>query len=201
MVPLDLDRHRRRFLRRQLPQMAAGPDRLGVPLSRPRQRGPLATAASELGLALRAAPRPDERDDWGSTPRLRSLEFEGTRDLCPWLAVSERAIDFQAALGVEAIRGRIANLVRHVRQRIALEPATPEMPELHAAMTAFRLPRGSNPEAFRSALWQRYRIEVPIIERQDGNLVRVSTHFYNTEEEVDRLAEALSVLTTESLTH
>jgi isopenicillin-N epimerase len=32
---------------------------------------------------------------------------------------------------------------------------------------------------------------VPVIERPDGLLVRTSTHFYNTEAEVDRLAEVL----------
>src|SRR5262249_9207014 len=30
---------------------------------------------------------PDDQDEYGSTPRLRYLEFEGTRDVCPWLAV------------------------------------------------------------------------------------------------------------------
>src|SRR5262249_36106958 len=42
--------------------------------------------------------RPDEPDEFGSTPRLRFLEFEGTRDVCPWLAVPS-AIDFQADIG------------------------------------------------------------------------------------------------------
>ena len=41
---------------------------------------------------------PDERDQLGSTPRLRRLEFEGTRDICPWLTVPE-AIDFQSGFG------------------------------------------------------------------------------------------------------
>lgn len=140
--------------------------------------------------------QPDERDEWGSTPRLRSFEFEGTRDPCPWLAVPE-AIDFQAKIGVEAIRGRIAELVSYVRKRIDLPPATPEAPELRAAMTAFRLPPGIEPQALRTALWRQHRIEAPVIERPDGNLIRVSTHFYNTEAEVDRLAEALQELVTE----
>ena len=30
-----------------------------------------------------------------------------------------------------------------------------------------------------------------IVERPEGPLIRVSTHFYNTEEEIDRLADAL----------
>ena len=41
----------------------------------------------------------DERDEFGTTPRLRALEFEGTRDPCAWLAVPA-AIDFQAQLEI-----------------------------------------------------------------------------------------------------
>ena len=43
----------------------------------------------------------------------------------------------------------------------------------------------------RRGLWEKHRIEVPIVERPEGLLIRISTHFYNTEEEVDRLAEVL----------
>jgi isopenicillin-N epimerase len=35
---------------------------------------------------------------------------------------------------------------------------------------------------------------VPIIERPNELLIRVSTHFFNTEEEIDRLANALADL-------
>jgi isopenicillin-N epimerase len=61
---------------------------------------------------------------------------------------------------------------------------------MHGAMTAFRLPPGLDPVALRNGLWQA-RIEAPIVERLEGLLIRISTHFYNTEEEVDRLAEVL----------
>ena len=141
--------------------------------------------------------RLDERDEFGSTPRIRFLEFEGTRDVCPWLAVPA-AIDFQAGLGWEAIRGRIASLVRHVRQRLGdelgLAAATPSHLALHGALTAFRLPPGLDPQDLRQRLWHDHRIELPAIERPDGLLIRVSTHFYNTEEEVDRLTAALRTL-------
>jgi isopenicillin-N epimerase len=143
--------------------------------------------------------RADELDEFGSTPRIRFLEFEGTRDVCPWLAVPA-AIDFQSALGWEAIRGRIAGLVHHVRGRLGgelgLSPATPTHPDLHGAMTAFRLPAGVDPQILRKRLWQDYRVEAPVIERPADSpahlLIRASTHFYNTEEEVDRLAHALA---------
>jgi isopenicillin-N epimerase len=144
-----------------------------------------------------AAVGPDECDEFGSTPRLRHFEFEGTRDLCAWLAVPA-AIDFQAGLGWGRIRDRIASLAAHVRRRLGedlgLPPATPDGPGQCGAMTAFRLPPGIQAQDLRRRLWDEYQTEVPIIERPDCLLVRVSTHFYNTEREVDHLAAALRSL-------
>jgi isopenicillin-N epimerase len=138
------------------------------------------------------SPDLDARDGWGSTPRLRRLEFEGTRDICPWLAVPA-AIDFQAELGWEAIRGRIRELTAHVRQRlgaVGLPCVTPAREEMHNAMLSFRLPGHIVAGELRRQLWEQ-RIEVPVVERPDGLLLRTSTHFYNTEVEVDCLAEVL----------
>lgn len=132
----------------------------------------------------------DARDEFGSTPRIRHLEFEGTRDPSAWLTVPA-ALDFQTAIGWQRIQNRNAELVSDVRSRLSgLEPATPTHPELHGFLTAFRLPAGTDAAALRDALWKQ-RIEVPVIERPDRLLLRISTHFYNTEAEIDRLAKAL----------
>jgi isopenicillin-N epimerase len=138
--------------------------------------------------------KPDERDDFGSTPRLRELEFDGTRDFCPWLAVPT-AIEFQTRLGWERVRERIAELAKYVRERLdghsGLKLHTPPTPSLHGSLTAFRLPKTDSPwHEIRKRLWER-GIEIPIIERPDGLLIRVSTHFYNTRAEIDLLASAL----------
>jgi isopenicillin-N epimerase len=133
---------------------------------------------------------PDERDNYGSTPRVRFLEFEGTRDICPWLAVPA-AIDFQTKLGWDNVRARIAALAAYTRAaigKIGLQLATPPVPGLHGAMTAFELPTGVNAPKLRKELWDR-RIEIPVVERPDRLLLRVSHHFYTTEAEIDRLAE------------
>jgi len=138
--------------------------------------------------------RLEERDEFGSTQRLRAFEFEGTRDPCPWLAVPS-AIDFQTSIGWEQIRGRIAQLSAYVPNRLSrldrLRLATPPEPELHGAMTAFWLPAGTDAPRLRRRLWEENRIEAPVIERPEGLLIRASTHFYNTVDEIDRLAEAL----------
>jgi isopenicillin-N epimerase len=140
--------------------------------------------------------RADEPDEFGSTPRLRALEFEGTRDVCPWLAVPT-AIDFQAGLGWERIRVRQQELRVYVRHRMAevasLQLITPANPLLHGTLTAYRLQTGTDLTGLRNGLWER-RIEVNVFERPEGPVLRVSTHFYNTEEEVDRLVMALQEL-------
>jgi isopenicillin-N epimerase len=104
------------------------------------------------------------------------------------------AIDFQSALGFDRIRSRMRELVEHVRRRLDwLTPATPANPALSGAMMAFELPAGVEPTAVRTALWEE-RIELPVIERPDRLLIRTSTHFFNTEAEVDRLAVVLARL-------
>jgi isopenicillin-N epimerase len=139
----------------------------------------------------------DERHEMGGTHRTYHFEFEGTRDQCPWLAVPE-AIAFQDALGWDRIRTRNRELAQYARQRIGVEvglpPWTPEHPELCGFMTTFRLPADVEAPALRRLLWEKYRIEIPIVERPYGLLLRVSTHFYNTRAEIDRLAEILPEL-------
>ncbi len=135
---------------------------------------------------------PDGRDGYGSTPRIRFLEFEGTRDFCPWLAVPA-AIDFQTSLGFDNVRGRIAELAAYTRRVIGdtgLSLATPSTLGMCGAMTAFNLPPGASAPKLRKDLWAR-RVEIPVIERPDRLLLRVSHHFYTTEAEIDRLAEVV----------
>jgi isopenicillin-N epimerase len=142
----------------------------------------------------------DERDEFGSTPRLRALEFEGTRDPCAWLAIPA-AIDFQADLGWERIHARHRELSCHVRQTLGtiadLQLITPDQPQLHGTLTAFRMPGNIDLPALRRGLWD-HRIEVNVFERPEGPVVRTSTHFYNTEEEVNRLAAVLPGLLNQS---
>jgi isopenicillin-N epimerase len=136
----------------------------------------------------------DEPDEFGTTPRIRHLEFEGTRDYCPWMSVPV-ALEFQENLGWQRIRERNLALAAYARERLERFPlASPAHPELHGFLTAFQLPENTNAQALRDGLWKRFRIEAPVVERPERLLLRVSTHFYNTEEEIDRLADAMAAL-------
>ena len=57
-------------------------------------------------------------------------------------------------------------------------------------MVAFELPTGTDPAKLRTFLWDR-KIEIPVIERSDRLLTRVSCHCYTIEVEIDRWAEGM----------
>jgi isopenicillin-N epimerase len=146
---------------------------------------------------------PDEPDAFGSTPRTRYVEFDGTRDICPVLSVPS-AIQFQTELGFEDIRVRFAELSRYSRtmigERFSFPDATPAQPELHGAMTAFVLPDEIDPAKLSQLLWAE-RIEIPITVRDGRTLLRISHHFFTLEQDIDRLAEVLFIVLPQAHRH
>jgi isopenicillin-N epimerase len=52
----------------------------------------------------------------------------------------------------------------------------------------------SNLVALKNRLYDEYKIEVPLIQWQDQQFVRISVQGYNSEEDIDALAKALQVL-------
>ena len=104
------------------------------------------------------------------------------------------AIDFQADLGWDAIRARVEQLAGRVRDKFdglaGLQLTTPADSALSGAMTAFWWPPGLEDEVLRRRLWER-RIEALINKWPEGLTLRISTHFYSTESELDQLAEAV----------
>lgn len=137
--------------------------------------------------------RADEPDGHGGSFRQRAFEFAGSRDLSPWLAVPA-AIDFHQAVGPDAIRAWHLQLGDRVRAHLEAVPGvvcvTPRTPELRGGLTAFRLPPHDS-ATVRRVLWERHRIEINLVDHAAGNLLRVSTHFYNVPEEIERLGQAL----------
>lgn len=136
------------------------------------------------------------RDQFGATPALRRLECTGTRDICAWLTIPA-ALDFIERYGQRATAQRMRELSTYARARLSALPgllaATPAHPELSAAMTAYALPAGTDPGALQARLWQRFRVEVGMTQAGTTAMLRVSTHFFNTEADIDQLAQALTV--------
>jgi isopenicillin-N epimerase len=146
---------------------------------------------------MQAAVDPDARDPYGSTPRLRRLECEGTRDLCPWLAVPD-AIGFHRSFGAGTAFARMRDLAGHARASFAdlddFAPATPADAALSGALIAFDLPPALRRIDLARLLRDRFRIEVAVVDHLGQPRLRLSPHVYNTTADIDAVVEALSVL-------
>ena len=111
----------------------------------------------------------------------------------PLLLATITALDFQNAIGRERIEQRIRALAGRLREELAEMPQvkvyTSAHPELCCGLVGFTLD-GFERQAVVDALWRRHHVWVR--ETDFGlNTVRASTHHYNTEAQVDRLAEGL----------
>ena len=123
-------------------------------------------------------------------------EWQGTRDPAAYLSVPS-AIRFQAEHDWPRVRQECHELLREARLRIeeltGLPPICPDSTEWYVQMAAFPLPV-CDAAALQRRLWEEHRIEVPVIEWNGRQLVRVSVQGYNTAEDLETLVQALESL-------
>jgi selenocysteine lyase/cysteine desulfurase len=125
----------------------------------------------------------------------------------PWpvVAALEDALDFQLAVGRARIEQRMRALASYLRSKAAEIPHvklyTSNDPRLSGAMTSLAMDNVA-PERLREYLRQRYDIYTAprsVGERYPADPhgvpgIRVSTHYYNTFEQVERVLSALKDL-------
>jgi isopenicillin-N epimerase len=107
------------------------------------------------------------------------------------------------AEGVGLFRKYSAELLEEAQRRLfevtQLEPIGIG-PEWYGTMMAFPLPSSvaEPPEGhihpLQSALWERFQIEVPIVNWNGRQFLRVSCHLYNDSADIDRLVDAVREL-------
>lgn len=126
----------------------------------------------------------------------------GTRDYCPWIALFW-AFGFMETIGGARIREHNHALVRAARallcDRWGQQPAAPE--SMLGSMATVAIPTTgtfagarATPEtavAINRHLWEKHRIEVPVIAFADRLWVRISAQIYNDLGDYRRLADAL----------
>jgi isopenicillin-N epimerase len=133
----------------------------------------------------------------GQQPGWRDeFAWSGTRDPSPFLSVPA-AIGFLESVGLEAFRARTHRLAQLARDRITdltgLEPLVPDSPRWYGSMIALPLPPG-DAAGLQQALWERYQVEVPMVDWRGLRLVRPSCHLYNDAAQIEHLAHALGEL-------
>ena len=105
---------------------------------------------------------------------------------------------------LQLFRERGHALARYAREqlipRTGCTQMIPDSPDWYGTMVACPLPdwilapEGGHFHPLQKTLWERYGIEVPIVNWRDRRWIRVSCHLYNTVEQVDRLLAALDEL-------
>lgn len=124
------------------------------------------------------------------------LQWTGTKDPTAALTVPT-AIQFMQDHDWGEVRSRCHALLRQAIERICdltgLPPLYPLDSDFYSQMGIAPLTR-SDLAVLKSRLYEEYKIEVPLIEWQDRNFVRISIQGYNTQADVDALADALRIL-------
>jgi isopenicillin-N epimerase len=128
------------------------------------------------------------------------FDWVGTRDPTAWLA-TPAALDFYRAMGDGAIRAYDHALAGEAARLLAeawrTEVGTPHA--MMGSMAIVRLPGRPSPDrdtanALRRRLWERDRIEAPVMVVGGALWVRISAQIYNELADYERLAAAVDRL-------
>jgi len=128
-------------------------------------------------------------------------ENQGTRDIAAFLSVPA-AIEYQAANDWERVRAECHEIARWTAAEVAeltgMPPLTADSPDWFGQMVTIPLPPG-DVVALKSRLYDRYKIEIPVIDWRDRRFVRISVQGYNTRADAKKLVDALEeILRSES---
>ncbi|MCE2449240.1 MAG: aminotransferase class V-fold PLP-dependent enzyme [Candidatus Latescibacteria bacterium] len=128
----------------------------------------------------------------------------GTRNV-PQIVAHGVAMEFHNTIGRPRIEARCRQLSAYARQHLAeipqLTPITPTQRELSSGIVSFSLTSGSHSEVV-AALQKRdiflkpaqgtyAYVEEADVPKENYNAIRISTHVFNDETDIDRAVEAL----------
>jgi len=124
------------------------------------------------------------------------FQWTGTKDPAAALSVP-KAIQFMKENDWDEVRHECHLLLRQAIERICrltgLPPLYPLDSNFYSQMGIAPLPP-SDIGLLKSRLYDEYKIELPLIQWQDQQFLRISVQGYNAQADIDRLVEALKVL-------
>lgn len=123
-------------------------------------------------------------------------QMQGTRDFSAFLCTA-RAIQFLEENNWPAVAAGCRQLVQNNYERfcelLGTAPICPVGDEFLGQMCSSPI-HCSEPEKLQRCLFEQYRIEVPVMRQADAVYLRFSVQAYNSQEDINRLAEALAAL-------
>jgi isopenicillin-N epimerase len=124
------------------------------------------------------------------------LQWTGTKDPAAALTIPA-ALKFMQDHNWEDVRNVCHLLlkegIRQICDLVKMPPLFPLDSDLYFQMGIAPIPR-CNLESLKLRLYDDYRVEVPLIQWQDSQFVRISVQGYNTREDINTLVKALETL-------
>jgi isopenicillin-N epimerase len=122
----------------------------------------------------------------------------------PDIATGSRFIQFMQDHNWEEVRSQCHVLLRQAIERIcdltSLPPLYPTDSDFYSQMGIAPLPP-SDLTVLKARLYDEYKIEVPLIQWQDRQFVRISIQAYNTQADIEALLDALKALLPQVVDH
>ena len=124
-------------------------------------------------------------------------EWQGTRDLSPFLA-TPAAIDWVTSQDWPTVQARCHARLRRALERIDDLTGLPSAYaddgfDWFAQLAVVRLP-DLDPVVLKQRLYDEFRVETPVHRFRDQVLLRISIVTYNTDDDIDALVDALTVM-------
>jgi L-cysteine/cystine lyase len=140
-------------------------------------------AHSDLGWDMQATPMVFK----GYAPSAHRYDY-GSQSTSLFAGVTE-TINFLEEIGMDKVEARVRELSSYLQQRLLtlgdkIEMLTPVEAASRLCMVTFRIPRRNFMEFNTILTKNKFRIRV--VPESDLNALRVSTHIYNSHEEIDR---------------
>lgn len=127
---------------------------------------------------------------------LDNLGWVGTEDISRYLAVPA-AIDFQHEHDWPEVRRACHSLLTSALEKLqgvtGLPSAYPDETG-YTQLAISPMPVGTDVNAFKTRLYDDYRVEIPLTEHKGQPYLRVSVQGYNTEADLDTLVNAVRTL-------
>ena len=145
-----------------------------------------------VSVAGRAALSHDDQGNY--EPNDTSInKFQLTSRSTPLAAGFAEAVRSVQQNGMEAVESRAISLAQQLKSMLSEVPGvsvvSPMSEDISSGLTSFQIP-GVSPAAAVTRLWEDHKIVTRQISELTG--IRISTHFFNTEEELGKLVEAVS---------
>ena len=130
--------------------------------------------------------------DPSPSPFIYENQYQGTRDFSPFLSVSS-AIDFQKKNNWDIIKERCRKLTKQtllsLQDILKTDLLCPVNDNWLAQMASIQLP-DIDSSKIKNTLLKNYKIEIPIFQWENKNMLRFSFNAYNDEDDSNALIDA-----------